>query len=149
MFKLEPQTLLSKELAIRRSFVRPPEPPSSFIVNDPLNSIYIGRTKIFNQPLNWTFENLTNPHIAIVGITGSGKSYLVKTFLTRAALVWNTNALIIDFAGEYGPWVEYSNGKVIRLGKGDCINLLDLGGMTPQSRVKQVINAFCIFFQES
>ena len=132
----------NRDLAKRNIFTRPPEPPEEFLMNDPANSVYIGHTKIFHVPFSWTFETLTNPHIAVVGITGSGKSYLVKTFLTRAALVWGTNAIIIDWAGEYKEWVKQTGGKVISLGKGSYINLLDTAGMKPIDRVKQVVRTF-------
>ena len=139
MGKLKISHLYNRDIARRNIFVRPPEPPDEFLINDPGNSIYIGRTKIFHVPFNWTYQRTTNPHIAVVGITGSGKSYFVKTFLTRASFVWGSNAFIIDWAGEYKDWVKQTGGKVISLGKGSFINLLDLGGMRPNDRVKQVI----------
>ncbi len=136
------QRVMNNELAKRVFITRPPEPPFEFLINDPLNSIFIGVTKIFNAPFSWTFDNLTNPHIAIVGITGSGKSFFVKTFLLRASLIWNTNAVIIDWAGEYKAWVKQSGGKVISFAKGDYINIMDLSGMKPLDRVKQIITSF-------
>ncbi|MEM3841306.1 MAG: DUF87 domain-containing protein, partial [Candidatus Micrarchaeaceae archaeon] len=99
MSVLKFQNLMSNDIAKRSFLSRPPEPPASVLVGDVLKSIYIGTTKIFRVPFSWSFANLTNPHIAIVGITGSGKSYLVKTFLMRASYVWNSNAVIIDWAG--------------------------------------------------
>ena len=131
-------------LAKRNIFVYPPEPPPEFLMDDPANSIFIGFSKIFNIPFNWTYEKLTNPHIAVCGITGAGKSYFIKTFLTRAAFIWNTNALIIDWAGEYRDWVKQAGGKVVALGKGASINLLDLGGMKPLDRIKQVMRTLAI-----
>ncbi|MEM2138147.1 MAG: ATP-binding protein, partial [Candidatus Anstonellaceae archaeon] len=127
------------DIARRNFFVRPPEPPEDVLMADPTNAIYIGRTKIFHVPFYWTFQKTTNPHICIVGITGSGKSYFVKTFLTRASYVWGTNAFIIDWAGEYKDWVKQTGGKVISLGKGSAINLLDTAGMKPNDRIKQVM----------
>ena len=141
MGMLRVQSIMSKELSKRPLFVRPPEPPPEFIALDPANSIYIGKTKMFHLPFNWSFMQLTNPHICIVGITGAGKSYFVKTFLSRAAFVWGSNAIIIDWAGEYKAWVKQTGGKIISLGKGDYVNLLDLGGMRPMDRVKQIIRA--------
>ena len=95
------QNIMSNELAKRVFISKPPEPPANYILNDPTNSIFIGLTKIFRVPFTWTFANITNPHIAIVGITGAGKSFLVKTFLIRASYVWKANAIIIDWAGEF------------------------------------------------
>ncbi len=141
MGEFKAQNITSKELSKRPLFVRPPEPPAEFITLDPANSIYVGKTKMFHVPFHWSFMHLTNPHICIVGITGAGKSYFVKTFLSRAAFVWGSNAIIIDWAGEYKAWVKQTGGRIISLGKGDYVNLLDLGGMRPIDRVKQIIRA--------
>lgn len=131
--------LSNREISRRNILVHPPEPPLDILFSDPTNSIYVGKTKIFHAPFYWSYENVANPHIAVVGISGSGKSYFIKTFLLRSAYVWNTNALIIDWAGEYRDWVKQTNGKVISLGKGSYLNILDLGGMKPYDRIKQVI----------
>lgn len=129
----------NKEVSRRNILVWPPEPPMEILFSDPLDSIYVGRTRIFNTPFYWNPKNVANPHIAIVGISGSGKSYFIKTFLLRTSYVWNTNALIIDWAGEYKDWVKEANGKVLALGKGSYLNLLDLGGMKPYDRIKQIM----------
>ncbi len=136
------QRVMNDEVARRVILSRPPEPPFEYLVNDPANSIFIGITKVFNAPFAWTYANLTNPHIAVVGITGAGKSFFVKTFLLRASLIWGTNAIIIDWAGEYKAWVDQSGGRVISLGKGDYINIMDLSGMKPLDRVKQIMTSF-------
>ncbi len=135
------QNIMSNELAKRTVFSRPPEPPQEYLLNDPTSSIFIGITKLFSVPFTWTFANLTNPHVAVVGITGAGKSFFVKTFLTRASYIWNTNAIIIDWAGEYKAWVKQSGGTVVALGKGDYINIMDLSGMKPIDRSKQIMNS--------
>lgn len=135
------QELMSNEIAKRAFLSRPPEPPASVLMNDPFQAIYIGSTKIFGVPFSWSYFNLTNPHIAVVGITGSGKSYFVKTLLVRASYIWNSNAIIVDFAGEYKGWVKQSGGIVVSLGKGDYINIMDLSSMKPIDRTKQIINS--------
>ncbi len=135
------QELSSKDLARRRWFVHPPEPPFEMVLGPPNDSIYLARTKLMHVPFHWTYANLTNPHIAVVGITGSGKSYLVKSFLTRAALVWGSNAVIIDWVGEYTDYAKQSGGKIVRFGRGSYLNLLDLGGMAPYDRIDQIIRS--------
>jgi DNA helicase HerA-like ATPase len=135
------QKVMNSELAKRTFISRPPEPPQEYLMNDPTESLFIGITKIFGTPFTWTFENLTNPHIAVVGITGAGKSFFVKTFLLRASYIWNTNAIIIDWAGEYKAWVKQSGGRVVSLAKGDYMNLMDLSGMKPIDRVKQIVSS--------
>ncbi len=137
----------NRELGHRMIISHPPEPPPEMIMNDPLNSIYIGRTKTMKVPFYWTFEKLTNPHIAIVGVTGAGKSYLVKSFLTRAAITWNTNALIIDWAAEYMDWVKQTRGLVVELGEKNSLNLMDLGGNSPLNRIRQLMRTFDILLE--
>ncbi|MBI2079312.1 ATP-binding protein [Candidatus Micrarchaeota archaeon] len=137
--KVKISKVSNKEVAKRNILVHPPEPPLSIIFGDPTNGIFIGRTKILHVPFYWSYENVTNPHIAVVGISGSGKSYFIKTFLLRASFVWNSNGLIIDWAGEYRDWVKETGGKIIALGKGSFLNILDLGGMKPYDRIKQVM----------
>lgn len=144
MTQVKLQHIMSNEIARRAFLSRPPEPPAGVLMGDPFQSIYVGTTKIFRVPFTWSFINLTNPHIAVVGITGAGKSYFVKTFLVRASYVWNTNAIIIDFAGEYKAWVKQSGGTVVSLGKGDYMNIMDLSAMKPLDRTKQIMNSFDI-----
>jgi hypothetical protein len=144
MSQLRFQQIMSKEIAKRAFFSRPPEPPAEVLINDPFKSIFIGTTRIFKIPFSWTFSNLSNPHISITGITGSGKSYFIKTLLLRASYIWKSNAIIVDFAGEYKGWVVQSGGVVVSLGKGDYLNIMDLTGMKPLDRVKQIISSFDI-----
>ncbi len=144
MTLLKFQNIMSNDISKRSFLSRPPEPPPNVLVGDPLKSIYVGVTKILRVPFTWSFDNLTNPHIAVVGITGAGKSYFVKTFLVRASYVWDTNAVIIDWAGEYKAWVKQSGGTVLSLAKGGYMNLMDLSGMKPLDRVKQIMNSFDI-----
>ncbi len=144
MSLLKLQHIMSSQIAKRAFLTRPPEPPAEVLINDPLQSIFVGTTKIFKIPFSWSFANLTNPHISVVGITGAGKSYFVKTLLIRASYIWNTNAIIIDWAGEYKAWVKQTGGTVVAFAKGDYLNILDLAGMKPLDRVKQIMNSLDI-----
>jgi len=136
--------LFSKDLARRMILVHPPEPRKELLLSMPEEGVYIGKTRFLHTPVFWDHRKLINPHIAIVGITGSGKSYLVKSFLTRAAIIWNSNAIILDWVGEYDKWVRQAGGKVIDLGK-ERLNLLDLvGGLPKSSRIKQIVSALDI-----
>ena len=137
--KVELLKVSNRELSRRNLLVHPPEPPMEILFDDPTTSIFIGKTRVFHVPFYWSYQNVANPHIAVVGISGSGKSYFIKTFLLRAAFVWNANALIFDWAGEYKPWVKDTGGKVVSLGKGSYLNILDLGGMKPYDRLKQIM----------
>ncbi len=137
---LQLQRLLSDQMAQRRFLLRPPEPAPEQLVSSPSKSVYIGKTQFLHVPFFWDPEKLVNPHLCIVGITGSGKSYFVKTFITRASIALKSKFLILDWAGEYADWVKSAGGKVIEFGK-QGINLLDLGGTTPHTRTRQVMGS--------
>ncbi|MCP4647226.1 MAG: ATP-binding protein [bacterium] len=131
---------LTSQMAQRLFITHPPEPRPSLLLSGPTEGIYVGKTRWLNVPVFWDYHKLINSHIAIVGITGAGKSYLVKTFLTRAALVWNSNAIILDWTGEYNRWVRQAGGRVISLGR-ESLNLLDLAGLKASERIKQIMSA--------
>lgn len=135
--------MLSKELARNMIFVHPPEPRKDLLLSDPMQGVYIGKTRFLGTPVFWDPKKLINPHIAILGITGSGKSYTVKTFLTRASLIWNTNAIILDWVGEYREWVRQAGGRIIDLSK-ERLNILDLVGLPKRSRIRHIISALDI-----
>jgi hypothetical protein len=132
--------MLSKEVARKMILVHPPEPRKDLLLSPPTQGVYIGKTRFLRTPVFWDPSKLINPHIAIIGITGSGKSYTVKTFLTRASLIWNTNAIILDWVGEYNEWVRQAGGKIINLAK-ERLNILDLVGLPKRSRIKQIVSA--------
>ena len=135
--------MLSKELARKMILVHPPEPRKDLLLSLPSQGVYIGKTRFLHTPVFWDPSKLINPHIAVIGITGSGKSYTVKTFLTRASLIWNTNAIILDWVGEYNEWVRQAGGTIINLAK-ERLNILDLAGLPKRSRIKQIISALDI-----
>lgn len=137
---MEIQKINVSDLSKRLFLVHPPEPRPDALLSSINEGIYVGKTRWLNVPVFWNFRKLINPHVAIVGITGSGKSYLVKTFLTRASLVWNSNAIILDWVGEYDKWVRQAGGTVLRLGE-EHLNLMDLAGLTPSERIKQIMSA--------
>lgn len=132
--------MLSKELAKKMVLVHPPEPRKNLLLASPSEGVYIGKTRFLHTPVFWDPRKLINPHIAILGITGSGKSYTVKTFLTRASIIWNSNAIILDWVGEYNSWVKQAGGTVIDLAN-QKLNLLDLVGLPKNTRIKQILSA--------
>lgn len=140
---MKPSYMLSKELASNMILVHPPEPRKDLLLAGPSHGVYIGKTRFLNTPVFWDPEKLINPHIAILGITGSGKSYTVKTFLTRASLIWNSNAVILDWVGEYREWVRQAGGTIIDLSK-ERLNILDLVGLPKRSRIRHIISALDI-----
>jgi len=133
--------ILASNLASRMILVHPPEPRKELLLSSPSKAVYIGRSKYANVPVFWDPSRLINPHIAIIGITGSGKSYFLKSFLTRASLIWNSNVIILDWVGEYSKWIKQAGGKTIDLKK-EKLNLFDLSHSSKPMRIKQIISAF-------
>ncbi|MEM0148003.1 MAG: ATP-binding protein [Candidatus Micrarchaeaceae archaeon] len=63
--------------------------------------IYIGKTTLYSLPFFINPSLTVNPHIMILGMTGSGKTYLMKTLALRTLIYTNNNISIIDWNGEY------------------------------------------------
>ncbi len=135
--------MLSSDLASRMILIHPPEPRKDLLLSSPSKGIYVGRTKYAGVPVLWDHSKLINPHIGIIGITGSGKSYLVKSFLTRVSLILNSNVIILDWVGEYTDWVKQAGGRVIDLSK-EKMNIFDLSHSSKSTRIRQIVSAFDI-----
>lgn len=154
MGRLNLQQTFSAELAKRRFLLRPAEPSAYELMGQSPDGILLGKTQLMNIPVFWDYRRLANPHIAVLGMTGSGKSYLIKTFITRAYRQWRTSTLILDWSGEYTSWVRAAGGKIVALGEHDSINLLDCrvdrkkdkkrSSLTPRKRIDQFLNTLSI-----
>lgn len=55
-------------------------------------------------------NRLFQRHLAVVGATGTGKSWAVSLMLERASRLRHANMVVFDLHGEYGPLTESSNG---------------------------------------
>lgn len=64
--------MFSTELARRMILVHPPEPRKELLLSSPSDGVYIGKTRFLHTPVFWDPSKLINPHLAIIGITGSG-----------------------------------------------------------------------------
>lgn len=75
--------------------------------------VYIGSTEIYRMPFMLDFKRLTNPHMCIIGTSGSGKSFFVKSLLLRYSLQFGYSLIIFDWNGEYDDIVKFIGGKII------------------------------------
>lgn len=93
----------------------------------------------------FVYDLTTENEVFLAGFGGLfiHNSYTVKTFLTRASLIWNTNAIILDWVGEYNEWVRQAGGRIINLAR-EKLNILDLVGLPKRSRIKQILSALDI-----
>ena len=70
------------------------------------DSILIGFDQL-NSPIFLNFEELLNNNIAIVGSSGSGKTFFIKNFILRAISTSNIKFLIYDTTGEYTGLMDF------------------------------------------
>lgn len=91
--------------------------------------IIIGRNYFTGLPvyLDIFDRELTNPHLAVLGMSGAGKSVFEKILTGRGALL-NIRQGILDLEGEYIELTKNLNGKVVKIRQGTSsgINLFDL-----------------------
>ena len=66
--------------------------------------VFVGNAHFLPCFLN--VEPLMNPHICICGVTGSGKTYLMKSLMLRLSVMMDSLVVVIDFTGEYRGFVE-------------------------------------------
>ncbi len=89
------------------------------------SGIYIGKSKGYRIPVFLDLESLINPHISIIGTTGSGKTHLSKVLLAGYAAEKDCNIVVLDWNGEYCKTVEDIGGRICKIGDGDRISLFE------------------------
>lgn len=77
----------------------------------PANGIYLGKTAGYGIPFLLDHQSLVNPHTAILGMTGSGKTYLLKSLITNSQLYFDAKIIVFDWNGEYHEIVDDFNGN--------------------------------------
>lgn len=94
------------------------------------DGVFIGRNYFTGLPVYLdTFGNeLANPHMAIMGESGAGKSVAMDIIGSRSVVTLNRQLAILDNEGEYKKRVESLGGRVIRIKQGVAsgINLFDI-----------------------
>lgn len=128
--------ILTWDLAYLIPLAKPKLPPLEKL----LQGIYLGRT-VAGGIVCFDLNRYANPHMAVLGKSGYGKSTTVKTLVSRMYDLWETPILIIDYAGEYAPWVRSMNGTVLDM-QISGINPFDLGPATMIDRMRQLIDTF-------
>jgi hypothetical protein len=68
------------------------------------DGIFVGNTHFL--PFFFDPGLLMNPHVFVCGITGSGKTYLMRNLMLKLYAISESLVVIVDFTGEYRGFVE-------------------------------------------
>lgn len=122
MLKMSNSEYLSKHLRIFSTSELHPE-------NQHMErSIYIGKTSIYKIPFFLDLDSAVNPHIVAVGMSGSGKTFFLKSLVIKENIINDSNVLIVDWYGEYIDAVKFVSGAVYKFGGKGGLNIIALLG---------------------
>ncbi len=98
----------SKAVALQCTVISQSEPEADM----QCDGVYLGKTLKYRLPFFLDNTKLVNPHVSVIGMTGSGKTYLVKSLLAGLNIWRDYSVLIIDWNSEYTDVVEFLGGRV-------------------------------------
>lgn len=92
------------------------------------DGLYYGQNKITQNLIIFNRRKLKNPNGFILGVPGSGKSFLAKLEMIYSILQTDEEILILDPEGEYSAIAELLGGEIIYISENSKthINPLDL-----------------------
>lgn len=98
------------------------------------------------NPIFLDFENQSNKHFFVIGISGSGKSYASKYLVIQQLFKDESKLYILDPNGEYSNLCKALGGDIVEISKESktILNLFDLGGDDFGGKMLQLISAFDI-----
>ena len=90
--------------------------------------IWYGQNAITNNPIFCNKECLQNPNAFVLGVPGSGKSFLTKEEIEFIIMRTDDDILICDPENEYSSIIRKFGGEVIEISAGskDHINAMDM-----------------------
>lgn len=101
-------------------------------------AIYVGENRIYK--IDYMTE--ANPHVIIIGSSGSGKTQTLRAFIVRNSLAHKVPFLIIDWNGEQEEWSKEVGATLWKVPKNMKINPFALRGMTPAQRASAITDLF-------
>ncbi len=84
-------------------------------VDSEFTGVYVGRTATYSLPFMLCGDSLVNPHIAIIGMTGSGKTFMLKSVIVRTAMYSGRTVFVLDWNGEYADLIGAFGGESVRV----------------------------------
>ncbi len=101
----------SKIAGSKIAFLAMSEPRSS------LSGVLVGQTSVYGSHFFLDSTALLNRHLAVIGMTGSGKTYFLKSYVTRCVSLKESSLLVIDWNGEYSEMVEFLGGRITMISR--------------------------------
>ena len=105
---------------------------------DCANGVYVGPTSIYRIPFILDLDRHINRNIAVLGMSGSGKSHFLKSFIIRSNLQRGSGVLVIDWNNEYAETIRFMGGRIIRLGLDMRINIFELYDLANASNIRRI-----------
>ena len=90
--------------------------------------IWYGQNQITNNPIICNKENLNNYNAFVLGVPGSGKSFISKEEIEFIILHTKDDVIVADPEGEYDLIIKAMHGQIINIGSNsnDHINAMDM-----------------------
>lgn len=90
--------------------------------------IYLGENAISHNMIFCNMDNLLNQSMVLLGVPGSGKSFLAKLLIVALILSTDADVLVCDPEGEYAALTKALKGSVIHCSanSSDRINAMDM-----------------------
>lgn len=107
-------------------------------LNASANGVYVGRSVVYGTPFLLDLDCTINRNIAVLGMSGSGKSYFLKSMIIRSGIWRGSSVLIVDWNNEYKEVVRFLGGMVLRLGTDLKINLFDIYNICDTRHIRSI-----------
>ncbi|MEM3482607.1 MAG: type IV secretory system conjugative DNA transfer family protein [Candidatus Micrarchaeaceae archaeon] len=90
-------------------------PKTKDLLESSKSGVYIGNSEEGHMPIFLEFSMLVNPHVFVCGMTGSGKTYLMKNLMLKLRSAMQAEIYCIDFTGEYFEFANASGIVYVRV----------------------------------
>lgn len=100
------------------------------MVGVPLGKHLVTGTTVCSDPINWftRAKLISNPGVFVLGLTGRGKSTVVRRMATGLAAQGVNPVVFGDTKPDYADLITALGGNVVKLGRGEgTLNVLDPG----------------------
>ncbi len=129
--------------SVTRLFCAPAvtEPEMRLMEEGALRGIFIGFSELLAVPYFLNFDSLINQHVFVFGMSGAGKTYLIKNIMLRLYAMLGSRMILIDFTGEYAEFAVFAGCDAIecrhadRLALSEGIAYFNLKGKTEAEKV--------------